>query len=285
MNPLPVNVGVAVAAFGLMPVFKKAAIDNGTSALLVAWVTLVVAALTCILILILQRPSSLLCLVERRHVRPLAVVGVLAGGLVTLLVAHALSTTTATNRSLFQAAYPAATLLFAHLMLRERLAPNQYVGIAALSVGLLLMNGVGVDFRFGSGFWLLFLTLPLIGFSDVYGKRLTEHLSPLLLACGRNLYGALFLFVLWPWLSLGTWPETIDWVWLTGAGVCQGIGVWALYRALNTSKASLVASLVATAPLVAAGAELALLGLDLDLWQWLGVATVVAAAVWLGRGA
>ena len=280
---LLVDIGLTVTAFGLMPFCKKAAIEQGAAPGEVAVVTLVVAAFVSLLILARQQPGSLGLLVRRGHIGPLVLIGVLAGGMVTLLVAYALTITTATNRSLFQAAYPAATLLFAHVMLHERLSLAQYLSVGAIMLGLLLMNGLGDDFRFGLGFGLLALTMPLIGFSDVYGKRLTENLSPVLVAGGRNLYGAVFVLLLAPWLYAIDLPALDSLGWLAAAGAFQAIGVWTLYRAFETGRASLVASLIATAPLITVLAEFSLLDLVLDRWQWLGIAVVVLAAFELGR--
>lgn len=92
----------------------------------------------------------------------------------TLLVVQALTVTTATNRSLFQSAYPAATLLFAHVLPGGRLRIAQYAAVSLLMGGLLLINWdnddalrFGFGFGFGSGFWLLLATLPLIRLRDI----------------------------------------------------------------------------------------------------------------------
>lgn len=277
------NVAVTIAAFGMAPFFKKLAIVNGSSAWMAALVPVVCAALTTLLIAYSQRRELVACLFGRRQILALILVGVTATGLVTLLVAQALTTTTATNRSLFQAAYPAATLLLAHGLLGERLRLLQYGGIAVMMGGILLMNGSGGEVRFGQGFWLLCLTLPLIGFGDVYGKRLTRRLSPLLLSCGRSFYGALFIICTAPFLELGAWPGITNALWLAAAGVCQGLGIWTLYRAFRATKASLVASLIAAAPLVTASAELLFMDLALSAPQWFGVALVVSMAAWLAH--
>lgn len=283
MKKLLANIALTVAAFGLMPFCKKAAIEAGSTPGEVAIVTLVVAACVSLLILARQERPSLGQLVRGSYVVPLLLIGLLAGGMVTLLVSYALTITTATNRSLFQAAYPATTLLFAYVMLGERLSLAQYLSIAAIMLGLLLVNGLGEGVNFGLGFGLLALTMPLIGFSDVYGKRLTDDIPPVLLACGRNFYGALFVLLLAPWLLTVSVPVLSGLLWLVAAGAAQAIGVWTFYRALETGQVSLVASLTATAPLVTVLAEVGLLDLELGTWQWVGVAVVVLAAFELGR--
>lgn len=280
---LVLNAGLTVLAFGLAPFFKKAAIETGVAPWPLALGTVCVAAVFTLLVALRHHAPVGRCLFDRRAMLPLAVIGIVATGLVTLLVSYALSSTTATNRSLFQAAYPAATLLFAHMMLAERLHKLQYAGVSLIMVGLLLANGSHGPVRFGPGFWLLALTLPLIGFSDALAKRLTRRFTPLTLAAGRNLYGAAFVLLTAPLIDLGVWPSVLGWLWIVAAGLCQGLGVWSMYRALDGNKASLVASLVATAPLVTVVLEMSLLELSLDTVQWLGIALVVLSAALLVR--
>ena len=136
----------------------------------------------------------------------------------------------------------------------------------------------------GIGFWLLCATLPLIGLGDVLSKRLTRDLSPLALTVGRSVYGALFLVLFTPFLGLEGVGGPVEWFALAAAGLLQGVGVWTLYRAMQGGKASLVAALVAAAPLATLSAESAFLGLDLAPVQWIGLGIVLAAAGWLAVG-
>lgn len=276
-----VNATITVIAFGLSPFFQKLAIERDVAASSVALATAGFAAVAGLAIMLTRDRHLIACLFAPRARGPLILLGVLATGVVTLLVSQALTSTTATNRGLFQSATPAATLLFAHLLLGERLSRGQYAAIAAVMAGLLVVNGSGDDVRLGVGFWLLCATLPLIGLSDVLSKRFTRDLSPLVLAVGRTLYGALFLAMVTPFLGLSSVDGPIEWFALIAAGLLQGIGVWSLYRALQGGKASLVAAMVAASPLVTLTVERVVLGLQLAPIQWLGLAVVLAAAVWL----
>jgi drug/metabolite transporter (DMT)-like permease len=150
--------------------------------------------------------------------------------------------------------------------------------------GLLLVNGGGDGFRLGVGFWLLCATLPLIGLGDVLSKRLTRDLSPLVLSVGRSVYGALFLLLVTPFLGLAWIDGAVEWLALAAAGLLQGVGVWTLYRAMQGGKASLVAAMVAAAPLATLAAESAFLGLHLAVLQWIGLVIVLGAATWLVVG-
>lgn len=140
---------LTVGAFGLTPLFKKLAITDGVSPWTVALVTSLVAAAVGVTLLLVRGPDAWRSVGSPVHRAPLCVLGVVASGIVTLLVVQALTSTTATNHSLFQSAYPAATLLFAHLLLGECLRVAQYAAVAALTAGLLLVNGGENTARFG----------------------------------------------------------------------------------------------------------------------------------------
>jgi len=279
------SVSLSIGAFGLTPFFKKLAITDSVTPWTVALGTTLAAAVASAVTLLVTEPRAAYAIVRPRFILPIAAIGIVAGALVTLLVVHALSVTTATNHSLFQAAYPAATLVFAHLILGERLTGRQYLSIALVMFGLLLMNGVNGDARFGLGFWLLLATLPLIGLSDVYAKRLTEHVSPLTVAGGRHLYGAVCLLCVIPFLDLVRVPGGLSLLWILLAGLLQGVGVWALYRALQTNKASLVGGMVASAPLITFTMESMFLDLRLSATQGVGLTTAMLAAAWLAYSA
>ena len=156
----------------------------------------------------------------------------------------------------------------------------QYAIIALMLCGLFLMQNPGGAIRLGTGFWLLALTLPLIGFSDAYAKRVGRNLSPNLIGAGRHVYGLVFLALCAPFVPLPDWQGGLGgWGWLLAAGVALAAGVFAFYYAMRAIKASLVATFVSLAPLVTAAAEMVLLDLRLDAMQWGGLGLVIAGAI------
>jgi probable blue pigment (indigoidine) exporter len=215
-------------------------------------------------------------------------VGALGSGLVPLLAVLAMTETSASNRALFQSAYPAATAIAARLLLGERLPATAYAWIAAICSGLALVN---VDFqstRLGIGwpFWALFATLPLIGLADVIAKRSLATLSPEVVAAGRAIGGAALLLFTLPLFGSGglrSLAAALPWVVL--AGICMAGFAVGLYQLFDRTRASIAASLIALAPLVTLAAELALLDAALRPVQALGFAIVLAAVLVLARRA
>lgn len=278
------NIGIAVAAFGTMPFFKKVAIESGVSGLMVAQVSAAVAAVTAIGLRGMVDHGSLAQLTRPRNIADLALVGVLTAGIVVLLNALALEDTTATNRSLFQSLYPFATAVFAWGMLGERLRPVHYALMAAAMLGLFLMNRGSEGFQLGIGFWLLAATLPLIGFSDAYAKGRMKNLGPSSLTAGRFLFGGLFILTTLPLSIDQDWSRlATTWPWLVIAGVASVAGVIGLYRAMQTNSATLAAMFASLSPLVTAALEWSILDTRFLPWQWAGMGLVIVAAVLLAR--
>lgn len=270
--------------FGTMPLFTKLAIEGGASALVVALLSAVVAAVAAISVRGMLTATPMSALLRLRILGSLAVVGVLSAGLVMLLGALALEHTSATNRSLFHALYPFATAGFAWLLLGERLRPSHYWLMALAAIGLFLTNRGATGLELGYGFWLLAATLPIIGFCDAYSKRRLVELSPATLTAGRFLFGALFLFAIVPFTASSDWHyEPRVWAMTVLAGLASVTGVTGLYRAMTYQTATLAAMFASLSPLVTVVLEWALLDAHFYSWQLAGIALVVVAAVWLAH--
>lgn len=280
---LGLNLALAVAGLGLAPLAKKTALSAGAAPLPLALSVTAVAALLGMIYLALRgdRPRAAL---DGATWRRLALVGAMGSGAVVLLSVLAMTQTTATNRSLFQAMYPVATALCARWLLGEKLSRRAYGIIAVMCVGLFLMNTGDRGLRLGTPFLLLAATLPLIGLADVLAKRSLGATPPRLVASARLLFGALVLLAVLPWTDAAAWrslPAQAGWVLLAGALMAGG--VLFLYRAMDRAKASLVAAFVALAPVLTALAERLLLDARFSAMQLTGLALVCGGAVALAR--
>jgi len=273
---------IAAIALGLMPLFKKLAIVAGTDTVIVAQASSGVAALVALGLLGRAPAYRLQALFARANLPHLVLIGTLGSGIVVLLNIEAMQVTSATNRSLFQAMYPAATVFFAWRMLGERLRPVQYRLIALMIAGLFLMNSTAAGLQLNRGFWLLLLTLPIIGFCDAHAKRHLARIPAPLMAMGRILFGLALLTAALPWAGPGGWDglrHSGHWILL--GGLCNAVGLFAFYRALDLRPAGLAAALVSFAPVVTAVGEWLGLGTSLSWHQVLGLLLVLAGAAWL----
>jgi drug/metabolite transporter (DMT)-like permease len=278
----------AVLALGIVPLAKKMALVEGGDSLLIAFSTALVSGLIVLGWLCTRGQFGKLGALAAPQWRSVLTVGALGSGLVPLFGILAMTETSASNRALFQSAYPVATAMAARLLLDERLDARAYLWIGLVCVGLVLMNldpGAGLSLL-SWPFWLLLGTLPLIGLSDVIGKRSLDDLSPEIIAFGRSTGGLMILILPLPWFAgrlADMHPET--WLWVLLAGGCMGVFAVALYQVFDRTLATLAASLIALAPVLTLGLELVLLDLQLDAVEWTGFVLVLAAVVLLSRRA
>lgn len=279
---------VALLGLGAAPLAHKMALDGGASPLLVAFSSALVTAVVVVGWLFGRGCGAALRTLDTRAALSLLLIGALGSGLVSLFGIAAMTETSASNRALFQSAYPAATALAAGVLLGERLDVRAYVWIALVCLGLVLMNlernaGLSVS---GWPFWLLLATLPLIGLADVIAKRSLGHQVPEVVAAGRAVGGVLVLALALPWMLPGA-AAAVAAVWplLLVSGLCMAAFTVALYQVFDRTFATIAASLIALAPLLTLGGELALLGLTLNWFQWLGFGVVLLSVIGLSRWA
>jgi len=182
-------------------------------------------------------------------------IGAVASGIVVLLNLWALETTTATHRSVFQAMYPAATAIFAFVLLQERLPWKAYGLIVVMSIGIVIMSAHGMRLQLAFGDLILIATLPMMGFCDAWAKRSLAGLKPEWIAFCRFSYGSLTLLIIMvgAFLVNGTvlsWPTVEAWTWILLSGLSIGLGIILLYRGMVMKGASLAAALVGLAPVI-----------------------------------
>jgi drug/metabolite transporter (DMT)-like permease len=271
---------LTVAGIGLAPLFKKAALTAGVEPLPLAMATALVAATVALFFIFNADCLKAVRSFDRSTWGRLVAVGALGSGAVPLLAILAMTETTATNRSLFQSMYPVATALAARWMLGEQLAASSYALMAMMCGGLLLMNADGGGLAIGTAFWLLAATLPLIGLADVAAKASLSEADPRAVAAARLLFGAAVLLFVLPWTRAEQWSALLDQsLYVLLAGVSIAAGMLFLYRAMDLTRASVVAALVALAPVATATAEWLVLEQSFSVLQAAGIGLVVAGAI------
>lgn len=275
---------LAAGGLGFAPLAKKAALGAGASPLVLAVATVAVAATFILLYVVLRQDARSIFEQPPRTYFHLFLVGAMTSGAVVLLSILAMTETTATNRSLFQAMYPVATAIAARLMLHERLGATAYGIIVAMSLGLFLMNTGPEGLVLGRPFFLLAATLPLIGLADVYAKRTLDSTDPRFVTAGRFIAGTVLLSLFLPMAGSAEWLDLLGaWPWVLAAGCASACGVLGLYRAMDSAGASMAAAFIGLAPVITALAEWAILGAAFSGLQLSGLFLVVGGAAALAR--
>lgn len=276
---------LASAGLGLAPLAKKAALTNGAPPLALAFAVVLIAAVVALAFMLANHGIGGLIAPRRRTYVHVLVVGALGSGAVALLAILAMTGTTATNRGLFQSMYPVATTVAARLLLDERLRPAAYAVIGCMTLGLLAMNASGAGLHLGTSFWLLALTLPLIGLSDVYARRTLNDADPVFVTVGRLISGMLALALALPLIEPTQWSALFGVSgWVCAAGFATAGGLLGLYRAMNTAGASLAAAFAGMAPVVTLASEWWILDTTFSTLELIGTALVVGGAVVLALG-
>ncbi|MDX1627021.1 MAG: DMT family transporter [Wenzhouxiangellaceae bacterium] len=279
---------LTVGALGVAPLAKKVALEAGAAPIPVVLATALVSAVLVLAWLWPRGNLPELLRLPRRQAGAVLLVGVLGSGLVPLFAILAMTETTASNRVLFQAAYPAATAVAARFLLGERLRASTWLLIGLVCVGLAAVNleDDPTLVLFGWPFWLLLATLPLIGIADCIAKRSLTDVSPDIVACGRAWGGVAILLLALPLTTPADWRALLDaWGWALLAGTCMAAFAIGLYRVFALTRASIAASLITLAPLLTVAGERVLLDVTLQPLQWLGFALVLGAVLLLSRRA
>jgi len=221
---------------------------------------------------------------EKKYIKHFFIIGSLASGLAVILSVNALNYTTATNRGIMQGMYTGATLLFAYFILHERLPKLFYPVFLSMIVGLVMLTTEGFLQLPNKGDWILFLTIPIIGFCNAYAKRTMRKIKSLTVTFGRYIFGALFLLLILPFFGLdniGTLQNGILWVIISG--ILSGVRVITFYKGMELEGPTIAATFLSIAPAFTAISEFIFLEERFNMLQILGIIIVLATALLLTR--
>lgn len=221
---------------------------------------------------------------EKQHIKDLAIIGSLSSGLGGLLSIVALSFTTATNKGVMQGMHTASTLIFAYLMLHERLPKLFYSIFITMIFGLTLLTSKGFIQLPNKGDWILFLTVPLAGFCNSYAKKTMKRVKSLTVSLGRYLFGALFLSLslfFFGLQNISTLKNGI--IWVVFSGILNGIRIITFYKGIALEGPTIAATMLAISPAITAISAFLILGETFNFLQILGLSLVIIGALILTR--
>ncbi len=142
--------------------------------------------------LLLSRKYPLIKLVKQ-NIRHFIVLGVFYSGCGILLKFWGLSSTTATNASFVMSLSSVTSVFFAFWLLKEKASKSFYFIVIWMTAGVYLFTTGGKRPIPRSGDLIILILAFLIGFMQVYGKKLLNSLSVLETSFGRFFMGMLFL--------------------------------------------------------------------------------------------
>jgi drug/metabolite transporter (DMT)-like permease len=175
---------------------------------------------------------------------------------------------------------PLFTIVFAMLILSEKVGPHRLAATAIGFLGALIILRPGmIPIAFGAVVALA--SAACLAMSDTLVRRLSRGDTTLLIV----FYGYLMQtpFSLAGALPVWTTPSASDWPWLIALGVCSFIAQWGLSRAFVLAEASLVSPILFLRLPIVAAIGYAFFGQVSDLWTWVGAAVIFGSSYYAAR--
>lgn len=229
-----------------------------------------------------HRPIDLL----KKNIRHFVVLGIGFSGFGILLKLWGLSMTTATNASFLMSLSSVAVVIFAFLLLKEQ-APKRFYAVVVMMIGgVYLVTTGGKQLLPQTGDMIIFALAFLIGFMQVYGKKVLKTLSVVQLSWGRSLIGMIFLGLLIPIFSPGgfsTIPSFPVLLLVLANGITFSGSIMLFYKALQTEGASNTGMFSLLVPVLTAALGYLLLAESMNLFQVLGGIVILTGSFLVSR--
>lgn len=228
------------------------------------------------------------------HGRPLLLMTATGVAFFTTLIYAALQFTSATNVSVLEAVIPAVTVVLSFFVLRERLRPLQWVGVAVSLIGAVSVVLDGEILSLGSVAWNkgdAIMAAAVLCWA-VYSITVRRHMRHFPEFGALLVMTVLSLLILCPlvvaeWLVVGEIPlePGPHWWGLLYLGVFPSVVALAFYnRAVATLGASKASAFLNFLPVVTMLGAYALLGEDISAAQVIGAALVMVGVFITLRG-
>lgn len=203
------------------------------------------------LVLALKKLPEIRALNRGQWLKLLAV-GVIGGSVPFALFFAGLTQTSAVNASLIHKTLFIWVILLAAPLLKEKMSPGQWLGVAAIFGANLLVGGFK-GFRYNAGELMILGATLLWAVENVIAKMALKDVSSATVAAARMTIGSLVLLPIAAargGLSAVMDMNAVNWSWalLSAAVLTAFVTVW--YAALKRAPASYVATLLVPATLV-----------------------------------
>ncbi len=224
--------------------------------------------------------------VVKRNIRHFLVLGICFSGIGILMKLWGLSYTTATNASFVMSLSSMAVAFFAFLLLKEKAHRGFYLVALAMIGGVYLVTTGGQWLMPRKGDIIILVLAFLIGFMQVYGKRVLKTLSVLEVSFGRSLVGMIFLGLLIPLFSergFGSIPSFPVLLLVLANGVTFSSSIMLFYKALQVEGASNTGMFSLLVPVITTVFGYLLLDEGLNLYQIIGGSVILVGSYWISR--
>lgn len=265
-------------------ILQKAVLNHGVDRFVFAFLR-IASGFFLITLLLLSRHYRPLKII-RANVRHFVMLGIFYSGCGILIKLWGLSYTTATNAAFIMSLSSVAAVMFAYFLLKETAPQHFYIVAAMMIVGVYLVSTKGQSLLPHKGDLIILGLVFLIGFMQVYGKRVLRELSVLATSFGRAFFGMIFLGALIPVFAphgFSTIPDFYTWLLITANGLIFGGSILTFYKALQAEGASNSAMFALLVPVLTAGLGRILLAERLSLVQVAGGLIIISGSLLISR--
>lgn len=265
-------------------ILQKMVLNHGVDRFVFAFIRIATGFVIITLLLLGKkyRPIPII----KNNFRHFIVLGVCFSGIGILLKLWGLSYTTATNAAFIMSLSSVAAVMFAFLFLKEKTQKRFYAIILMMIGGVYLVTTGGVQLLPRMGDIIIFGLAFLIGFMQVYGKRVLKTLSVLQISFGRSMVGMIFLGLMIPIFSPGgfsTIPSFPVLLLVMANGVTFSSSIMLFYKALQVEGASNTGMFALLVPVFTAGLGYSLLGELLNIYQVIGGLVILGGSLLISR--
>lgn len=222
----------------------------------------------------------------KKNIRHFVILGICFSGIGILLKLWGLSLTTATNASFIMSLSSVAVVLFAFLFLKEKARKRFYAVVLLMIAGVYLVTTGGKQLLPQTGDLIIFFLAFLIGFMQVYGKRVLQTLSVLETSFGRSMVGMIFLGLLIPIFApqgFSTIPSFPVLLLVLANGVTFSSSIVLFYKALQIEGASNTGMFALLVPVLTAVMGYLLLDERLNFYQIIGGIVILLGSFMISR--
>jgi drug/metabolite transporter (DMT)-like permease len=265
-------------------ILQKMVLNHGVDRFVFAFLRIVTGFLLIAVLILYKKHNPVK--VIKTNIRHFLVLGICFSGIGILMKLWGLSMTTATNASFLMSLSSVAAVIFAFFLLKEQ-APKRFYFVAIIMImGVYLVTTKGEQLLPQTGDIIIFCLAFLIGFMQVYGKKVLKTVSVLQTAFGRSFVGSVFLglmIIVFSPRGFTTIPNFSVLLLVLANGVTFSSSIILFYKALQTEGASNTSMFALLVPVITAGMAYLLLGEVFNIYQIFGGSIILGGSYLISR--
>ncbi|MCP4154838.1 MAG: DMT family transporter [bacterium] len=265
-------------------VLQKLVLNYGVDRFVFAFLRITSGSLIILVLLLAKKYHPVK--VIKANIRHFIVLGVMFSGIGILLKLWGLSLTTATNAAFLMSLSSIAAAIFAFVFLKEKAHKSFYVIALMMIAGVYLVTTGGKQLLPRVGDLIIIVLAFLIGFMQVYGKRVLQTLSVLEISFGRSFIGSFFLgmmVLVFAPAGFATIPSFPVLLLVLANGVTFSTSIMFFYKALQAEGASNAGMFALLVPVLTAGLGYLFLAEVLNLYQVIGGVIILTGSYLISR--